>query len=99
MNEPEIDIATPANREQVVSSLVAAFPADPVLRYLFPDDATYPSYSAAFFGHLFDKRVHKRSVWMVRGGGSVAIWEPPAAWAPAAADDGAVREPWTSCGG
>lgn len=50
MNEPEIDIATPANREQVVSSLVAAFPADPVLRYLFPDDATYPSYSAAFSG-------------------------------------------------
>ncbi|RLP95716.1 N-acetyltransferase [Micromonospora sp. BL4] len=75
---PEITIATSADRDAVVGSLVAAFVKDPVLRYLFPDEDTYPRYAAAFFGHLFDKRVHRSSIWTIGGGASVAIWEPPA---------------------
>ncbi|MEU4401599.1 GNAT family N-acetyltransferase [Micromonospora orduensis] len=75
---PEITIATPADRERVVGTLVAAFTKDPILRHLFPDEATYPRYAAAFFGHLFDKRVHRASIWTIGGGASVAIWEPPA---------------------
>jgi ribosomal protein S18 acetylase RimI-like enzyme len=75
---PAITVATPADRVPVVGSLVAAFTKDPVLRHLFPDEGTYPRYAAAFFGHLFDKRVAKRTVWTVAGGASVAIWEPPA---------------------
>lgn len=74
---PEITIATREDRDIVVDSLVAAFVKDPVLRYLFPDEATYPRYAAAFFGHLFDKRVHKRSIWTIGRGASVAIWQPP----------------------
>ncbi|MEV4121735.1 GNAT family N-acetyltransferase [Micromonospora sp. NPDC049645] len=79
MTTPEITIATPADRDAVVGSLVAAFVKDPVLRFLFPDEETYPRYAAAFFGHLFDKRVHRSSIWTIGGGASVAIWEPPAA--------------------
>ncbi|MBM0234011.1 GNAT family N-acetyltransferase [Micromonospora sp. STR1_7] len=78
MTTPEITIATPADRDAVVGSLVAAFVKDPVLRYLFPDEETYPRYAAAFFGHLFDKRVHRSSIWTIGGGASVAIWKPPA---------------------
>ncbi|WP_433262997.1 GNAT family N-acetyltransferase [Micromonospora vinacea] len=78
MTTPEITIATPADRDAVVGSLVAAFVKDPVLRHLFPDEETYPRYAAAFFGHLFDKRVHRSSIWTIGGGASVAIWEPPA---------------------
>ena len=78
MNPPDITIATRADRGRVVGSLVAAFSEDPVLRYLFPDEETYPEYAAAFFGHLFDKRVHKETVWTIERGASVAIWEPPA---------------------
>ncbi|MFI6781937.1 GNAT family N-acetyltransferase [Micromonospora sp. NPDC050276] len=78
MTTPEITIATPADREAVVGTLVAAFVKDPVLRHLFPDEDTYPRYAAAFFGHLFDKRVHRSSIWTIAGGASVAIWEPPA---------------------
>ncbi|MDG4840803.1 GNAT family N-acetyltransferase [Micromonospora sp. WMMD967] len=78
MTTPEITIATPADREAVVGCLVAAFVKDPVLRHLFPDEATYPRYAAAFFGHLFDKRVHLSSVWTLGGGASVALWDPPA---------------------
>jgi GNAT superfamily N-acetyltransferase len=76
---PEITIATPADRGRIIGSLVAAFTNDPVLRYLFPDEATYPRYAAGFFGHLFDKRVHKETIWTIGHGASAAIWEPPAA--------------------
>ncbi|MFE0527511.1 GNAT family N-acetyltransferase [Micromonospora parva] len=82
MTTPEITIATPAHREAVVGSLVAAFVKDPVLRFLFPDEDTYPRYAAVFFGHLFDKRVHWSSIWTIGAGASVAIWEPPAAGQP-----------------
>lgn len=78
MTAPEITLATPADREPVVDSLVATFVNDPVLRYLFPDDVTYPRYAAAFFGYLFDKRVARKTIWMIGRGASVAIWEPPA---------------------
>jgi GNAT superfamily N-acetyltransferase len=73
-----ISVATPAHRARVVDSLVAAFRSDPVLRHLFPEDADYPAGAGAFFGHLFDKRVARNSIWVVDGGVSVAIWEPPA---------------------
>ncbi|MET8199085.1 GNAT family N-acetyltransferase [Micromonospora taraxaci] len=78
MTTPEITIATPADREAVVGTLVAAFVQDPILRHLFPDEDTYPRYAAAFFGNLFDKRVHRSAIWTIGGGASVAIWEPPA---------------------
>jgi GNAT superfamily N-acetyltransferase len=74
---PDVTVATVDDRVTVVDSLVAAFVKDPVLRYLFPDEATYPRYAAAFFGHLFDKRVHRQSIWTIGRGASVAIWQPP----------------------
>jgi ribosomal protein S18 acetylase RimI-like enzyme len=79
MREPEITVAVPADRARALASLVAAFAADPVLRFMFPDDATYPRYAAAFFGHLFDKRVHRETVWTIGGGASVAMWDAPTA--------------------
>lgn len=91
MTEPKIITATPAHRDRVVESLVAAFANDPILRFLFPDDTTYPPYAAAFFGHLFDKRVPKETVWTVADGASVAIWEPPGA---DSGDD--PHDSWTS---
>ncbi|MGW1994921.1 GNAT family N-acetyltransferase [Embleya sp. NPDC001921] len=89
VTEPEITIATPAERTQVIASLVAAFTDDPVLRYLFPDK-NYPAHAATFFGRLFDKRVHKKTIWTVGHGSSVAIWEPPAT------DDDPSSESWHS---
>lgn len=59
--------------------MVAAFANDPVLRHLFPDDATYPRYAAAFFGRLFDKRVPRNTIWTVGRGASVAMWDVPGA--------------------
>ncbi|WP_213455271.1 GNAT family N-acetyltransferase [Rhizomonospora bruguierae] len=93
MPAPEITVVTPRERERVVDSLVAAFTDDPILRYLFPDKATYPQYAAAFFGHLFDKRVHRETIWTIGHGASVAIWEPPAAENPPPDDPLTARLP------
>jgi ABC-type phosphate transport system ATPase subunit len=64
-----------------------------VLRHLFPDDADYPAGAEAFFGHLFDKRVARESIWVMDGGLSAAIWEPPAVpGLPIAAEHGSIGE-------
>ncbi|WP_285597876.1 GNAT family N-acetyltransferase [Kineosporia sp. NBRC 101731] len=72
-----ITVATPAHRAHIVRTLVAAFEADPVLRMLFPAPEEYPPGARAFFGHLFDKRVSRGSIWMAGDALSVAVWEPP----------------------
>lgn len=77
----------------MVSSLVAAFPQDPVLRFLFPEDGVYPRYAVAFFGHLFDKRVLKRTIFTIGHGASTAIWEPPTADDASPDDDLSVHLP------
>jgi ribosomal protein S18 acetylase RimI-like enzyme len=76
---PEVTVATAMDRARLVSSLVAAFARDPVLRYLFPDEDAYPRYAAAFFGYLFDRRVRWETIWTIEHGASAAIWESPAA--------------------
>ncbi|WP_433114467.1 GNAT family N-acetyltransferase [Micromonospora sp. CA-246542] len=78
MTMPDITVATAADRDAVVGTLVAAFVTDPILRHLFPDDETYPRHAATFFGDLFDKRVHRSSIYAIGGGASVALWDPPA---------------------
>ena len=77
MNSPSITTATPADRDRVVATIVAAFAADPAFRYFFPDEATYHEYASAFAGYLFDKRVHGPTVWLAEGGAAVALWDPP----------------------
>jgi len=74
---PEITVATADDRARVVTSLIAAFPKDPVLRYLFPEEESHAQYAGAFFGHLFDKRVQMGTIWTIERGASTAIWEPP----------------------
>ena len=81
-------MAVPGDRGRVVDSLVAAFGKDPVLRHLFPDDAGYPGHAAAFFGRLFDRRVHRGTIWTIEHGASVAMWDAPGAdGGPAVHDD------------
>jgi GNAT superfamily N-acetyltransferase len=70
-------VATPADREAVVDTVVRAFVADPAFRHFFPDDDTYAEQAASFAGWLFDRRVGQRTVWVGDGGAAVAMWEPP----------------------
>ena len=75
--ELEIAQATPADRSQVVATVVAAFAADPAYRYFFPDDGTYDEYATRFTEFLFDRRVPLGSVWIAAGGSVAALWDPP----------------------
>jgi ribosomal protein S18 acetylase RimI-like enzyme len=77
MVDQEIAPAGPGDRERAVASCVAAFAADPVIRYQFPDDATYPRHATTFFGYLFDKRAARGTVWTIGAGLSVAMWDSP----------------------
>jgi ribosomal protein S18 acetylase RimI-like enzyme len=77
VEQPQITLATPADRRRVVSTFVAAFAADPAVRYFFPDEDGYPTQAAAFAGYLFDKRVGVEGVHLADGGAAVALWDPP----------------------
>ena len=77
MTEPSVRPATPADRDQVVATVVAAFVADPAFRYFFLDDQTYAAEAGAFAGYLFDKRIRPGGVWVVQDGAAVSMWNPP----------------------
>jgi GNAT superfamily N-acetyltransferase len=74
---PDVVQATPADRERVVATVVAAFRADPAFRYFFPDEATFDDQAAAFAEHLFGRRVNRGTVWVVGGGAAVTMWDAP----------------------
>ena len=69
--------ASIADRARTIALITAAFSHDPVVRWFFPDDRTYPARAAALFGYLFDVRVAVDGVWMTDGGESAALWSPP----------------------
>lgn len=50
---------------------------DPLVRWFFPDDVTYPARAAAFFGYLFDIRVEHGEVRVVSEGDAASLWTPP----------------------
>jgi ribosomal protein S18 acetylase RimI-like enzyme len=74
--------ASVADRSRTVGLIADAFASDPVIRWLFPDDATYATRAAAFFGFLFDVRVAVDGVWVTDGGEATALWSPPEPAAP-----------------
>ena len=71
--------ATRDERVRTVATLVSAFRADPVERWLYPGDqeyvARFPEFLAAFGGQAF---IHD-TVWQSNGFAAVALWLPPGA--------------------
>jgi GNAT superfamily N-acetyltransferase len=86
-----IRVATPADRDAVVATVVAAFVRDPALRHFFPRDDRYEEQATAFVGYLFDLRVPHGTVW-VHGEHveATALWSPPTSRPPAGGADGAL---------
>ena len=66
-----------AQRHGAIATLVAAFIADPVERWLYPEASDYLAYFGrfveAFAGQAFDAR----SAWGLRDLSAVALWLPP----------------------
>lgn len=66
-------------QSRVIATLVSAFIADPVERWLFPEPAQYlahfPTFIAAFGGEAFTSK----TVWALDGFAAVAVWIAPGA--------------------
>ena len=74
-----VRLATPADRDAVVATVVAAFTADPAFRLFFPDPDTFDDHATAFVDAVFRPRLAAEAVWLVDDGAAVALWEPPGA--------------------
>lgn len=66
-----------ADRNRALDTLVLAFTADPVIRWLYPDALRYlahfPEFLASFGGQAFAER----TVWRLGAFSAVALWLPP----------------------
>jgi ribosomal protein S18 acetylase RimI-like enzyme len=67
----------PAERDAALTSTVAAFATDPLLRWVWPEDDRYEACAPGFFGLLLDLRRAGGEVWAAHGGAAVAMWDPP----------------------
>jgi len=73
-----VRVARSTDRAATVAVLTEAFSVDPVVRWFFDDDATYPARAEAFFGFLFDQRLAAGGAWVTDGLEATALWSPPA---------------------
>ena len=71
--------AVPEDRARAIRTATRAFAPDPLIRWFFPDDATYEDEAAVFFGLQFDLRVEGGEVWTTDDGVTVAMWDTPGA--------------------
>ena len=71
--------AVAQDREHVVAVFTRAFARDAIVRFLFPDDGTWPDRAALFFGHYFDVRLAGGEISVCEDGGVVgaSLWNPP----------------------
>jgi ribosomal protein S18 acetylase RimI-like enzyme len=71
--------ARASDQAAVIATIVSAFIADPVERWLFPEPLQYlthfPTFVAAFGGEAFARQ----TVWRLGGFAAVALWIPPGA--------------------
>ena len=77
MSSLTIDTVAQTDQPRVTATLVSAFIADPVERWLYPQPLAYltnfPAFVAAFGGEAFEKE----TVWGLDDFAAVAIWLPP----------------------
>lgn len=76
-NPPSSRMAVPRDRGAVVHTIVRAFTEDPLVRWFFPDDATYERRASAFFGYLFDIRVVHGEIHVAGDCSAASLWNRP----------------------
>jgi GNAT superfamily N-acetyltransferase len=67
--------ALPAERDEVIATVTAAFAEDPAWRFILNDE--YGRLAPAFAGALFDLRVACGNVWVSDDLATVAMWDSP----------------------
>lgn len=83
-----VRLATAADHDAVLTTVVAAFADDPAFRWFFPDPEHFEEQATAFVDAVLRPRLATQTVWVVDDGAAVAMWEPPGA--PGASVEGVV---------
>ncbi len=68
---------TAADAAAVTATLSAAFDADPLWSWAFPDDEKRPAQYEAFFGLFVESAIPNGWVWTTDQATAVAVWTPP----------------------
>jgi GNAT superfamily N-acetyltransferase len=69
--------ATEGDTAVIAATLSAAFDADPLWSWAFPDDEKRPAQYEAFFGLFVASAIPNGWVWTTDQAAAVAVWTPP----------------------
>ncbi len=75
---PDIRLARPADRDRLVTTVVAAFDQDPAFRAFFGHGPDFGDLATRFATSLLERRIATETVWMTDDGDALAMWDPPA---------------------
>ena len=79
MNDPDVKprLATEADAAAITATLSAAFDADPLWSWAFPDDEKRPAQYETLFGLFVESAIPNGWVWTTDQAAAVAVWTPP----------------------
>ena len=70
-------LATETDAAAITATLAAAFDADPLWSWAFPDDDKRRAQYKAFFGLFVESAIPNGWVWTTDQAAAVAVWTPP----------------------
>jgi len=70
-------LAAATDGEAIAATLSAAFDADPLWSWAFPDEEKRPGQYEAFFGLFIESALPNGWVWITGEAAAVAVWTPP----------------------
>ena len=79
MSTAEATVATPADQNQVIDTVTAAFISDPILRWEFRDEHQYLTYFPRLVSALAGGAFDRGTAYSVEAFSGVALWLPPGA--------------------
>jgi len=77
MSDHPLSPISPADAERAYATIVSAFIADPVERWLLPDDGEYVASFSTFVAAVADSSMETSTAWELDDFAAVAMWLPP----------------------
>lgn len=77
MTAPSATLALPGDRERAIAALVAAFVADPFIRWMFPDAKQYFEFFPQVLQHFAGGAFEHGSAYRSQDFAATALWLPP----------------------
>lgn len=77
-NLPVVTVVAPSQRNVALNTIVAAFTADPLLRWIFPQADVYMNYASQVFDNVGGAAFSAGAAFEIDNYAGVALWIPPA---------------------